>query len=175
MNWLDIIITILLVWGAFMGFRRGFFYAASSLAGFILGIFLGAIIANAGARVFMHLVDWNPMIIMIILFIITFVLIIIVFNGIGILLTNLFKALGINILNRLVGIAFGFLKYAFLISFVFMVLHWAEKYHNIMPQQAIENSYLYDIIQPLAPQFIPGPEFLEVPERSLQDVPYKQA
>jgi membrane protein required for colicin V production len=70
MNTLDIIILVLLIWGGIAGFRKGFFLEAAALLGLVLGIYLAVIAADIAGRVFSGLVDWNPLPVKILAFIV---------------------------------------------------------------------------------------------------------
>ena len=163
MNTLDIIIIVLLVWGGIAGFRKGFFLEAAALIGLVLGIYLAVIAADIAGKVFSGLVDWNPLPIRILTFIVVFGLIVVILKLIGKLITEFFKAIMLNFINRLLGLVLGVAKFAFLISVVFLFVAILNEQYSLMPEHWLENSYFYDKLQGLAPSLFHDQDFLSLP------------
>ena len=151
MNTLDFIIIALLLWGGIMGFSRGFFREAASLLGLVIGIFLAIMLSDIAGRVIEGMVDWNPLPVKVFVFLVTFILVVIGLWAIGASLTKLFKAIMMNLLNRLVGIAFGVLKTALLLSVAFFFLRLLNDQWAIVSDSNFDNSILYGMLEGLAP------------------------
>lgn len=174
MSLLDILLVIPLAWGAYIGFRKGFFYEAATLAGVIAGVFIAAIVANTAGRTLAHIVDWNPMFIQITAFVITFLIIVIIFAAIGKLLTSLLKLVFLNIINRIAGLGFGILKYAFILSLLFLVINYINNYYTVLSDSTKKESYLFEYIEPLAPMVIPYKDLIIRPDSLKFEIPSKQ-
>jgi membrane protein required for colicin V production len=165
MNTLDIIILVLLIWGGIAGFRKGFFLEAAALLGLVLGIYLAVIAADIAGRVFSGLVNWNPLPVKILAFIVVFGLIVVVLKGIGTLITEFLKAIMLNFINRIAGMVLGVAKFAFLISVVFLFVAILNEHYTLIPEHWLENSYFYDKLQGLAPSLFHNRDFLSFPEK----------
>ncbi|MFO7978611.1 MAG: CvpA family protein, partial [Bacteroidales bacterium] len=90
------------------------------------------------------------------------------------LLTRLLKMIYLNLINRLIGVAFGILKYAFLVSLLLIFVNFLNRFYIILPEEEKEKSLLYEYIEPIAPMFIPGGEYNFLPEYPEQKPPYRQ-
>jgi membrane protein required for colicin V production len=164
MNILDILLVIPLSWGAYKGFRKGFFHEIAVLAGLVAGIFLAAILADTTGRIMEALVDWNTIPVKIIVFVIVFILVVMLFQAVGKLLERIFKAIRLNIINRLAGMCLGILKYAFVLSLLFIFINYLHQYIPVLSDTVKDGSYLYELIEPLAPMVIPEQDLIKLPE-----------
>lgn len=160
MNLLDIFLLIPLLWGAIRGFSKGFIREITTLAGLVAGIFVSVIVADTAARVLAALINWNPIPVLILAFAITFVLVFMLFSLLGRLLEKIFRAFFLNPVNRMAGLIFGVLKYAFFISLLFVFFTYFEQFYVLIPAETKENSFLYTLIQPLAPMVIPAKDLI---------------
>ncbi len=167
MNLLDIILIIPLILGGIGGFRRGLFLELATLTGLILGVFLAAILADVTGQVITAIVDWNPIPFMILVFIIVFVVVWMLVRALGAALTKLFKVVMLNFFNRLAGMAFGIIKYAFLISLLLIFINYLDQHFDILSAQAREGSFLYPVIEGFAPWVLPPKEQITLPSYQL--------
>ncbi len=156
MNTLDFILIALLLWGGIIGFRRGFFREAAAFFGLVIGIFLAILLADIVGRVMTGMVDWNPLPLKILVFVIVFSLVVTLLWAIGASLTRLFKVVMLNMINRLAGIAFGVLKTAMLISIAFFFLRLLNEQWLLFPDASFENSIIYGMLEGFAPRLFKG-------------------
>jgi membrane protein required for colicin V production len=156
MNTLDFILIALLIWGAIMGFRRGFFREAAAFFGLVIGIFLAIILSDIAGRVITGMVDWNPMPIKVLVFVLSFSLVVIGLWAIGASLTRLFKVIMLNMLNRLAGLVFGVLKTAMLVSVVFFFIRLINEQWMLFSDETFDNSVIYGMLEGLAPWLFKG-------------------
>lgn len=156
MNTIDIVFGIILILGLIQGFRKGLFVELASLIGLIAGI--------VGAIYFSYFVgdwlvertSWSEQTINLAAFAITFVIIIVVVSMAGKLLTKVADFAMLGIVNKIAGAAFAVLKYAFLLSVVMMFLDAANKELEIVSEEDIEASRLYEPVKMLAPAILPS-------------------
>jgi membrane protein required for colicin V production len=156
MNTIDIVFGIILILGLIQGFRKGLFVELASLIGLIAGII--------GAIYFSYFVgdwlvegtSWSEQTINLAAFAITFVIIIVVVSMAGKLLTRVADFAMLGIVNKIAGAAFAVLKYAFLLSVVLMFLDAANKQLDIVSEEDIEASRLYEPVKMLAPSILPS-------------------
>lgn len=154
MNYVDIIIGVLLIWGLIQGLRKGLLMEVASLIALVAGIF--------GAIHFSHFViqelqvylSWDQQFIEWTGYALTFILIVVVLILVGKLLTKLVKFVALNLFNRLLGGVFGLAKVAFLCSVLLMFINSFDT--GITKEtQAFDDSYLYNFIEPVGPYLLP--------------------
>jgi membrane protein required for colicin V production len=88
-------------------------------------------------------------------FVVTFMLIMILFSILGRLLTKVADFAMLGIFNKLFGGVFNVLKFAFLISVVFMFVNASENY-RILTEEQREASVLYGPVAMIAPAMLPS-------------------
>ena len=156
MNTLDIVLVLLLILAFFMGFRRGLLLALFSLLGVIAGIYGGLYFSHYVAGHLESWFEWNNGTTFWGAFVITFLIISIVFSIIGNLLTKVADFAMLGIFNKLFGGIFNVLKYAFVISVVFMILNTSQNYWSIIFSEEMKlESKLYEPVAAVAPMVIP--------------------
>lgn len=154
MNTLDIILALILIVAFFLGFSRGFLLALASLVGVIAGVYGAFYFSDPVARLltsWFHLSDETTYVIA---FVVTFFLIVLVFSLLGNLLTKVADFAMLGIFNKLLGGVFNMLKYAFIMSVVFMFLN-NSNYQNVFIEENKTGSILYTPIASLAPLVLP--------------------
>ena len=163
MSYLDLIIAIPLAYGAVKGFRKGFVIEVASLASLILGVFIAIIVADIIGQIAVAIIDWDPNIVKIVAFIIAFALVVLVVHLLAKTIEKLIKIAGLNLFNRIAGLAAGFLKIAFFISVVLILLNnLSEKSGGkIISDERREESVLYSRLENFAHFVIPNKEFLK--------------
>lgn len=156
MNIVDVILAIILLYGLVRGFFRGFFAELASLVGFIVGIY-GAIHFSYLISDFLaERVSWDIYIVNLIAFAITFFLIVFIVSLAGNLLTKMVSLAMLGIINKLFGAAFGFLKVAFIVSVVIMFFGATNEEVNLVEQETLDSSVLYEPVKVLAPTILPS-------------------
>ena len=137
-----------------MGFRKGLIRSLASLLGIVVGAY-GAMFFSGYVEA--YLIDWfqwSEQLTNIAAFVLTFSMI---FAGVSLLGKLLTKALDIVLLgvfNKILGGLFNVLKYAFLVSLVFMFVNASEEY-AILSEEKREESTLYKPVAWLAPAVMP--------------------
>ena len=162
METLDIILLLPLVWGAYRGFRNGFTIELFTLAALILGIWGAIHFSDWVAEYLVQNIDIERKYLPMTSFAITFLGIVIAINLLAKLLTTLLKAVALNGINRLVGLAFGVLKWSFLLSVLLFLWRPVQEGSWNWPSRADrEASLLYEPMANLAPTFFPYLEELD--------------
>jgi len=146
MKYLDIIIFIPSLWFGYKGFTHGFIRELVSLAALILGIY--------AAFMFADLVEkWinNPDIPKQVYFAITFLIVLVAVFLLGKLMEKIVKLMIPEFVNKLLGGLFGVAKVAVFFSAVFYFIHSVDPKNVILKEEAVEKSFLYKYIEPIAP------------------------
>jgi membrane protein required for colicin V production len=88
-------------------------------------------------------------------FAVAFVSIVIVVHLAAFFLDKLIKAVALNLVNRVLGMAFGVLITAFIISMILWPLNQVNAERQIIKPQHIEGSLLYKPLSAIAPAIFP--------------------
>ena len=155
MNWIDIIIIILLVFGLARGFINGFIKELASLLALILGIWGAIKFSSFTAERLYDFFDMTGQYVGIIAFLITFVLIVIGVHFVGLVVDKFIEKISLGFLNSLLGLIFGVFKSALILSVIFTVLNAIDAKHKFLPRKQIEDSRLYSPIADIAPAIFP--------------------
>jgi membrane protein required for colicin V production len=155
MNVLDIIFLVPLLFALYRGFRKGLIHMVASLLALILGI-LGAIKFRPVFASFIDsLFNVSPEHVNVIAFSVAFVVIVLVVHLAAFLAEKLIKAVALNFVNRLLGMGFGFLVTAFVISMILWPVNQVNQEKQIIRPERIEGSLLYKPLSKLAPAVFP--------------------
>ncbi len=155
MNTIDIVIGIILIIAFFVGFSKGLLRSLASLIGIVVGVYCAMFFSGFVGKYLIRWFDWSADFTNIIAFVITFLLIMILFSLLGRLLTKVADLAMLGIFNKLLGGLFNVLKFAFLISVVFMFVNASENY-RILNEQQREASVLYGPVAMIAPAILPA-------------------
>ena len=164
MNYIDLILLILLLWSAYRGFKNGLIIEAASLAALILGIFGAIRFSGLTADILVTKFGWETQYLSLIAFAITFVIIVILVHLLAHAIDKLVKAIALGFINRILGILFGILKTAFILSIILVILNTIDRKTHFLPEDKIDESLLYRPISNFAPAIFPFLRFEHIPE-----------
>ncbi|MBP5360218.1 MAG: CvpA family protein [Bacteroidaceae bacterium] len=145
MSSVDIIIVIVLLWGAWRGWRCGFIKEVFSTVGIVVGLVLAASFYSVLGEHFAPALGSGSkasFAACVLAFILIWVVVPIVFGLVANVLTRTVKALHAGPLNSLLGLVVGVVKYFVLLSVVFS----AMSYVGILSQEKRQESALYPYI-----------------------------
>lgn len=156
MNYFDIVFIIPLLWGAYKGFVKGFVIEVASFIALGLGAWGGLKFSYLSAEYLSKAFDVAENIMPLISFSVVFILIVIVVFLLAKLLQGVLKKAALGFINKLLGLTFGCLKFAFILS---IILNLVNVFNNevefIKPEQK-QSSFLYEPIEKVAQLIIPG-------------------
>jgi membrane protein required for colicin V production len=143
-NAADIIITLILVFGAFSGFRQGLILGLVSLSGILISILAAVYFMNVGSRwlveVFLDLGPLTPIFVFIGIFIAAYIILIVI----GRVLKKIIRLSPLGILDQLGGSIFGLVKSVLLLClFVWLI----ESFNPEFVKDKTANSLLYPRIE----------------------------
>ncbi|MAN59871.1 MAG: colicin V production protein [Flavobacteriaceae bacterium] len=167
MTTIDIILGVILLIAFYMGYSKGLFVALASLIGLVAGVY--------GAIYFSHIAgdwlaaryDWSDRTTHIAAFAVTFLIIVFIISLAGKFLTKVADFAALGFINKFLGGVFSMLKYAFIVSVVFMLVNASESY-QVVSEEERKESRLYGPIAAIAPIVLPT-LMEEVDEISLPD------
>ncbi|MFP4620001.1 MAG: CvpA family protein [Bacteroidales bacterium] len=164
MNFIDLIVIVLLLWSAYRGFTKGFILQLSTLAALILGI-LGAIkFSDFTATLLSDHFEISSDFLNIAAFAITLVVIVIAVHLVARVVEKLIQAIALGFINRILGVLLGIAKTAFILSVILVLINKANDKYHFIPEERINNSYLYQPLSGFAPMIFPYLKFGELQE-----------
>ncbi|MFO8066081.1 MAG: CvpA family protein [Bacteroidales bacterium] len=163
MNYLDIVLAVPLAYGAIRGFYKGFIIEIASLASLIMGVFIAVIVSDIAGQVIVAMIDWNPLVVKILAFVIAFALVVFIVHLFAKSLEKIVKITGLNIFNRIGGLFAGLLKFGFFISVIILLMNNFSSATSIsvFSKETKEDSFLYYKIENFAYRILPDKEFLQ--------------
>ncbi|PHR13803.1 MAG: colicin V production protein [Aequorivita sp.] len=154
MNTIDIVLGIIFIIAFFLGFKKGLLRSLASLIGLVVGVYCAMFFSDYVRAYLEKWFDWSEDLVSIASFLITFFIIMFLFGLLGRLLTKVADFAMLGIFNKIFGGIFNVLKYAFLLSVVFMFVNASENY-RILTQEKREASTLYTPVAAIAPAVLP--------------------
>ena len=168
MNTVDIILSLVLLYGLVRGFFRGLLAELASLVGIVAGIY-GAIHFSYYVGEFLsNHVNWETKYINLASFAITFIVIVFLVSLAGKMLTKVAGFAALGLVNKLLGAVFGLIKSAFIASVIIMFFKATNEQIEIVEDETLEESILYDPVETIAPVILPS-IIKQVQERDLLD------
>ncbi|MEX0359551.1 CvpA family protein [Flagellimonas sp.] len=116
MNFLDIVIGVLLIWGLYKGLKNGLFVEIASLVALIAGIYGAIHFSYLTADHLSENMGWNGQYLKITAFLITFFGIVLLVHFAGKFLTKIADFAMLGLLNKVAGGIFGMLKVAIIVG-----------------------------------------------------------
>lgn len=150
MSTIDILLVLLLFFGAIGGYRNGFLITISSFIGIILGTVIGLRLMGPVMLFLSTHFEWNEQILPYVAFAIVFLTVILIVNiGARIMKAILYRIF-LGGVDKVAGAAVGVVKAAFLLSFVFWIFNALA---IGFPERWTDHSVLYPVTARLAPAF----------------------
>ncbi|GAB1308024.1 hypothetical protein KH5_07070 [Urechidicola sp. KH5] len=151
MNTFDIVIIVLLLIGFIRGFSKGLFMELASLVALVAGIYGAIYFSYIAEGLLLNYVDWEDNYISIAAFGLTFLVIILIISLVGRFFTKVADAVALGFLNKLLGGAFGVLKFALLLSVVFIVFDKLNKNLPFVSDDTTKDATLFEPVRDFAP------------------------
>ena len=151
----DIVISIILIYGIIRGFYRGFFLEVSALTGLLLGIYCAINFKEVIGYYLEKILSWEENYIIIVSFLVTLIIVVVTLNLIAKSLTKLADIMALGLLNKIAGAFLGLIKYS-VICIVFILLF--DKINSsltLIDELTILNSTLYDFIRDINQELFP--------------------
>lgn len=142
MGLIDIVISVLLVFGFYKGFKNGLFVELATLIAFFVGIFIAIKFSYIACGILEKNVSWSPKTIQVFAFVLTLGLVILGIHLLAKLLSSIASLAFLGWANTLVGGVFGALKTALIIG-VFLNLFQKVNINEMLISQETQESSLF--------------------------------
>ncbi len=156
MNYVDIVLFLLLAYGAWRGFKKGLiisiFSALALFAGLYGGIHFSDYAAQLLKNTFNLSAEWLPFA----SFALTFLAILVAVYLLGKAITKALKLVMLGTLNKIAGGIFGVLKMALIVSVSLLILHPLNTKLKVVNTETCEGSLLYHPMYKFSSTLIPA-------------------
>lgn len=143
MNYIDLFVGGLLLFGAVKGFFKGLIVEASSVVALVFGIVGALILASTVENLLTNYFKLESVPPAGVIFLLIFVFIIIGVNLFAKFLTRIIKMASLGGINRLLGAFFGATKFALGISALFLLVDQFSYFFQYFDTQILDQSKLY--------------------------------
>ena len=150
MNYIDFILLIPLLYGAFRGISRGFIVEVGALVALLLGVYLALRWSLHLEGVLQEYIAVPESYAYYIAFAIIFLVVVIAIHLLGKLLTRIANIIALGLLNRLLGLLFGILKITVVLCAILFIIDAIDRQYDIISTTTKEGSFLYNPLVTIA-------------------------
>ncbi|HBF88804.1 MAG TPA: colicin V production protein [Bacteroidales bacterium] len=156
MHYIDILIIIPLLWGAYKGFTKGLITEIASLLSLILGIYGAIKLSNYTSSFLIKTFDFTSEYLPVISFAITFIIIVILVHLISKLIDSMIKTASLGVVNRILGAVFGTAKFLLILGVVIILLNRFDPKSKVISEEIKKESLLYKPISDMVLTIYPS-------------------
>ena len=149
MNYFDVLVFIILIYGLLSGFFKGFIVEIAGVVALILGILGSFKFSNVLGDTIEVFIDWDSKTIQIVSFILLFIFIIYSISLLAKMITKTLNLIALGWLNRILGGFFGILKWAVVLSTFTLIISELNEIITIFPDFNFEDSKSYFFLKKL--------------------------
>lgn len=143
MNYIDIIILLFLLFGAFRGFSKGLVIEVATLAGLILGVYISIRYSTYTEGILRDFLNVTSEYISYIALAVTFIVVVVGVYVLGKLLTKLVDIIALGLVNKLLGTLFGVVKYFIIVCVLLMIVDALNEKFQFISEETIQKSLLF--------------------------------
>jgi membrane protein required for colicin V production len=150
MNYIDIILLIPLVYGAFRGVSRGLVVEVATLLALLLGVFLSLRWSTLAEGFLRDIVAIPEAYSYYVAFAVIFLLVVILVHLLGRFITRLLSKIALGLVNHLLGLLFGVLKMAIFLGALLFLFNVIDLRYDLVSPETKNGSLLYNPLVSLA-------------------------
>ena len=151
MNYLDLIISVILVWSFYSGYKKGIIYMVISLLSIIIGLYAAIHFSYLVVDKLADFMDKNPEDLKILSYILTFVIVFALLHLIGKILDKFLEAVALGFANKLAGGAVSVAIKVVVLSLVLWLFDQGNQIYPVIKEESLNESKLYNPIKDLSP------------------------
>lgn len=141
-NYIDTIILLFLLYGAFRGFSKGLVIEIATLAGMVLGVYMAIKYSSYTEGILRDFLNVSSRYISYIALAITFIVVAVVVYIIGKLLTKIIDIISLGLVNKLLGTVLGIAKYFVIVCVLLMIMDALNEKFQFLSEEARQKSLL---------------------------------
>ncbi|MDA0731340.1 MAG: CvpA family protein [Bacteroidetes bacterium] len=149
----DIILIVILIWGAIAGFKKGLILTLASFIAIIAGAFAAYYGADVIASELSLKVDWSEKQIAVVSFAIVFFAVVLTVHILARVLEGTLKLVTLGIANKIAGAVFGIAKNALILTFIIFGMKGFGQ--GLLPENATDECVIYPVVESIAPLVLP--------------------
>lgn len=142
-GYIDILLLLPLIYGAYKGFSKGLVIEIATLAGLILGVFLAIRFSGYMAGFLKDFLEIPDRYLYYIAFSVTLLLVIVVLYLLGKLLTKLVDIMSLGLVNKLLGTVLGIAKYFVILCIVLVFVGELNRIYPFISPETMEKNHLF--------------------------------
>jgi membrane protein required for colicin V production len=158
LEFLDLFLGALLVYGFVRGIWNGFFVEFASLVSLVIGIWIAIKFSHVVRAIIEGHVSWNPRTVQIFAFALTFILVVAGITILAKVFTTVASFAGLGLFNKLFGGFFGVLKMTLIISISLNLFAKINSDNDLLSEEKQQNSLFYNPIRKTAAFLYPSLE-----------------
>jgi membrane protein required for colicin V production len=162
MNYLDILLLIPILIGAWRGYNKGFVIEIFTLLALLVGIYAGIHFSDYMAAILRDSVGIESEYLPAIAFTFTFLLVGAMVYFLGKLIEKGLKILALGMVNKIAGLFFGVVKMVFILSAGLVILESYDEKGNFIPTDLKTDSLLYEPITKTSLTAIPALKYSDL-------------
>lgn len=143
-NYIDILLLLPLLYGAYKGFSRGLIIEIATLLGLILGIYIAIKFSGYTENILRDFLDISSKYLSYIALSITFLIVVIVIYLLGKMLTRLVDVLSLGLFNKILGTVLGIAKSFIVICVILWIVDALDDKFQFIDKETKENSLFYN-------------------------------
>ena len=144
MNYLDILLLLPLLYGAYKGFSRGFVIEVATLLGLILGVYVAIKFSDYTENILRDFLDISSKYLSYIALSVTFLLVVVAIYLLGKILTKLVDIVSLGLVNKLLGTVLGIAKSFVILCIILLIADALDDKFQFMNKEVKENSLFYN-------------------------------
>lgn len=144
MNYLDILLLLPLLYGAYKGFSRGFVIEVATLLGLILGVYIAIKFSDYTENILRDFLDISSKYLSYIALSVTFLLVVVAIYLLGKMLTKLVDIVSLGLVNKLLGTVLGVAKSFVILCIILLIVDALDDKFQFMNKEVKENSLFYN-------------------------------
>ena len=144
MNYLDILLLLPLLYGAYKGFSRGFVIEVATLLGLILGVYVAIKFSDYTENILRDFLDISSKYLSYIALSVTFLLVVVSIYLLWKMLTKLVDIVSLGLVNKLLGTVLGIAKSFVILCIILLIADALDDKFQFMNKEVKENSLFYN-------------------------------
>ncbi len=156
MNYLDVIIAIPLLFGAWRGYKQGLIFEMAMIIGLILGFYIGFKFLHYFEKFVSKYISSSGDFLPYLTFFIVLALVIALMILLAKMLEAILKITALNLFNQIAGAVFGIIKFALVLSFLLALFKPVDLRMSLIPNKIKTESVLYNPVLNIAHYLFPA-------------------
>ena len=144
MNYIDIILLLPLLYGAYRGFSRGLIIEVATLLGLLLGVYIAIKFSGYTEDFLRDFLNLSSESLSYVALGVTFLIVVVAISLLGKMLTKLIDIISLGMVNKLLGTVLGIAKYFVFLCIVLFIIEALDGKFQFINEEVKEKSLLYN-------------------------------